>query len=280
MSGENLEMLDQVQEEVQQEQGEDTSRVETLAMSLGWRPKEEYSGENEDWVNAEQFILRSRDIQDGMAKRIKSQTKDIRSLKAGIESLQQHNERVYKTEISRLKTQLAELEAQKDEAIDEGDREKVKSLDRQMKDIEKIVESPAEYTTQQAVQEDPEFEEWMEANTWYTTNSEMAAYAEQQAQLPQYAGLPGTKLRAIVTKQVKQMFPEYFGNGNKGGKAEAEAAVPSVEGASGKKVGGKKKYTRHDLNQDQLAVLRQFTQLGVMNEEQYIADLVKLGELK
>ena len=42
----------------------------------------------------------------------------------------------------------------------------------------------------------------------------------------------------------------------------------------------KKTFTFSDLNKDQQKIARDFERMGVLTREQYIAELVKLGELK
>src|SRR5512138_1524244 len=61
------------------------SNYETVAREKGWRPKEEYEGDHEAWVDAEEFIKRQP-----LFDKIKSQSKKLKELEKTIEAISVH----------------------------------------------------------------------------------------------------------------------------------------------------------------------------------------------
>lgn len=263
-------------EEVPEEPTEEVqdSSLETIAIEMGWKPKSEFQGNDEDYVDAATYIRRSKDIQDTMRQHLKENKRKLTALEKGIEDLRQHNERVYKVQLEKQKEEIERLRQERRTAIEEGDVDKVEALEQKMS---KLSEKPEEKP-----QVDPEqysmFTEWIKGNQWYNLDgvtegdADMTAYADNLADLPEYQALPYKQRLNKVTAKVKEMFPEHFkGNG------KPKAAVNPVEAPRMK--AAQKKFSARDLNDDQKSIMRNFVRSGIMSEQEYIDDLVKIGEL-
>jgi len=249
-----------------------SASVEELAQEMGWRPKENFDEEsNNEFVDAATYIRRGGDIQTNMRKSIKDQKRQLTAMTNSIEELKQHNERVYKAEITTLKKDLASLKLEKNEAIQDGDVDLVEKIDAKIDLVQESISQP-EKATETAAQpqgEDPEFTEWVAKNDWYRTNKEMQSYADAIGD--QNEGLPYTRLLALVERKVKDGFPEKFQKKN-----STTEIVNRVEGAT-RGNNNNISFTEADLTAGQKNIMSQFVRQGIMTKKQYIDDIKKLA---
>lgn len=240
-------------------------KVESLAKEMGWQPKDNFKGE--EYVDAAEYIRKGQDIQDGMRKSLKDQKKQLSDMSGSITELKQHNERVYKAEVSQLKKELSDLAKQKKTAIEDGDVDKVGELDEQ---IDTVKESMTPLEKSEKAETTPEFEDWVGENDWYLKDAEMAAYADTLSELDQYKGAPFGRMSALVTRQVKEMFPDKFSQ-----KKSERTPISRVEGGDRKTTSIK--FTKSDLTDSQKSIMSQFVKQGIMSEKQYIEDIAKVA---
>lgn len=266
-----------VEEEVQEDVSESggLSDVETLAMKLGWNPNHE--GGDREFVSAEDFILRSKEIQTTMSKQMKGLKRETEELKRGIGQVKQHNETVYKVQVKALKSRIKELEALRKEAVEDNDSMAVANIDSQIKEINDI---PETLPSSQQAGPSKEFLEWIDDNEWYNDNLEMRAYADALGEKPEYRALPLKKLFAVVTKETKKMFPENFEEAPKSD-ATPKPKVAAVEGAgagSVKRSAHKSKFKYSDLSDEQKEICKFNVKHGIMTQEEYISQLEEIAK--
>ena len=275
---------EEVQEEaeVQPEDAEDKpvesehTEVEQLAMKLGWNPNHE--GGDREFVSAEKFILKSREIQDTQNKQNKSLQKQVdtleRELKQGINALQKHNRDVYQVQVKNLKRQLGELQTTRKEAVEDGDMAAVNQIDQQIAEINKI---PDDLPSNDLDISPPGFSEWREKNPWYKSDPEMTQYADFQGENhPELKGLPFTKMLEGVERLVRKQFPEKFKDEKPADTPKQSA--PAVEGGGQRttRKSPKGKYTYNDLSREQQETCDFFVKRGVMTQEDYIKQLTDI----
>jgi len=255
--------------------------IEDLATQIGWNAN--YKGKES--IDAATYILKSREIQDTMKGHntdLKTQLSDVKN---SINDLKDHNKRVYQTEISRMQTELDSLKKQKRAAVEVADVPKVDELDKQIDDLQKDLNLPEPKNTSSS---NPVFDEWVKDNQWYLTDSEMATYAETVAD--QYKGAPADKIYKVVRQKVMEIFPENFedkeskqskqsdqskdGENLQSNNVKPIGPKSPVEAAKNNKVAST--FTKADLTPEQTTIMNQFTKLGVMTEEQYIKDILKM----
>jgi len=229
---------------------QDLSEVEALASEIGWRE----GGE----LDAKDYILKSRDIQDTMRDHIKTQKQQLNDLDSSVSELKIHNERVYHAEIKQKDAEIKALKKEKTEAIEEGDVEKVDELDEQIDGLKKEMVKPAPAPSNK------DFDTWVEKNKWYMEDSEMADYADTIAD--NNKGAPFKRVAVLVESKVKEMFPDKF---------QTRKTIPAspVEGA-GKKITSAK-FTKADLTDSQKDIMSKFVRQGIMTEKAYIEDIGK-----
>jgi len=250
--------------------------VKAIAKEMGWKGPDDYQGHEDDYVDAPEYIRRSKDIQDSMRQHLKDNKRKMSDMDRGIQDLKSHNEHVFKVQLSKQKQQIDELRKQRREAIEEGDVEKVDSLEGKMSTIYSSAEPPPD--TPPSPKTDPEeianFEGWNKTNPWYRGkdgkgNKGMTEYADRMADLPEYALLPYDRKLKTVTGLVRKAYPEQFRSKTPG--------VNSVEAPQGS--GGKRQFTSRDLSSEQKNIMDNFVKRGIMTEKKYINDLAEIGEI-
>lgn len=242
---------------------EQLTPVEALAKEMGWQEKGAFKGDDTNYVDAASYIKKGQDIQDNMRQSLKDQKRQLSDMAGSLTELKSHNERVYKAEVGQLKKELSTLKQQKKEAIEDGDVAKVGEIDEQIDTVKESMEPPKP-NEQQAPTGD--FETWIQDNDWYEKDKEMAAYADALAD--KHEGAPFKRVAALVTKQVKEMFPDKFPTST----TKSPVNVARVEAGARKSVSDTK-FTRSDLSESQKSVMRQFVKQGIMTEKQYIEDI-------
>jgi len=256
---------EQTNDEVQTEQKE-LSPIEQKAQELGWRPKEEFVGDEEDFVDAKEFVQRQ-----SLYDRISSQNKRLKGMEQALNALKTHHERVRETEYNRA---ISDLKLQQKIAVKEGDLEQYDALQEKQKELE--LDRRVEVEELQVQQESgvhPELQSWIGRNAWFETQPHMRVFADQVAGSYKAKVASGQMTPAEVLKEVekavRQEFPTKFRNPNKD-------KPSAVEGGSGTKAPASARSDNYALTDDERKVMQTFIRSGVMTKEQYIADLKAL----
>ena len=265
-------MSEETQNElVQESPQEEMSETEAIAREGGWRPKDEWEGDPDLWVNAAQFNVRGE-----LMGRIKTQTKqihkqdqEINNLKQGFSEFKEHAKKLAEQE---YKQQLSQLKEVKKQALEEQNYDIVVEADEKMADLKASQkEEKEEAKAEPNPEDDPEIAEWLSDNPWYREDIVMQGAADAIATKVREANPNGTPREILneVSKQVKERFQtQQRGNAN-----------PITPQASGRKP-GKKSYGKSDLNEEQLAIGKRFVKAGAVKDlKEYAAQLAEIGEL-
>jgi hypothetical protein len=260
------EVVDEVKDEVIDEP--QFSAKEKQAMEQGWRPKEEFEGDPEDWVSAGEFIRRGE-----LFKAIHKANRRAKELEETINQLSEHHKRTAEVEYKRA---MEDLKAAKKQALEADDYDAVVELDEKMADAkaikEQIDEAPAPQTNEQAEQA---FDNFVKDNSWYVTDDEMRDWADTFGL--SYAqgagrGKPIDEIFDYVAKEAKHRFSDRFSNPQRKKAAAVSAPTKATTRASSKTT-----YTEADLNDEQRHIMNKFVRSGALTKEQYIAELAAQG---
>lgn len=270
-------MTEEVQTEVVVETVVDveSSPSEVKARELGWKPLEEYSGPEEKWVDADEFVSRQPLFEK------------IDSLKGELWKSKQEHQREF-TQIKHhfaemqeveFKRAVAYLKTQKLDALDAGDSEKVLEIDDK---IDALKDQHAAEKVKQIVPTektpDPLFMAWAEKNSWYAQDSNLREDADAFAMAfvnKNSNRIPAHELTKAVLEHVdnkmKLMHPETLGTTMK----RTQPASVETSSTSTNSNRGKSKLTVNDLSADEKAVMKMLVERKVRTQEEYIADLAK-----
>jgi len=270
------------QQEGTQEAPEATQH-ETEARSQGWVAKEEFRGSENDWVDAETFVRRGREIMPILRKNNEKLLKELGEAKKVAEEARQaarefreYQKEQFERKGKELESQLEQLKVAKRDAINEGSGDRVLAIDDAMDDIKeqrlqakedlKAAELKAKEVPQ--VTTDPILNEWMDKNEWFGKDARLTGMAnglgvELRRENP---SLQGKAFLEKLDLELAEMIPAKFGKKTAFNPMEGSTngtARPSVSS-------GKKSY--NNLPSDAKSACDKFVKQGLMTKEQYVAE--------
>lgn len=275
MSEENQEVSGQEQQPSVNEE------VQKEARMFGWVPREEFRGSDEEWVDADVFVKRGKEINpilrknnELLMKKLDEKAKEIDSIKASVEEFKKFQKEAFDRKQAEYEVQIADLKAKKREAIAEGNGDLVVDIDDQIDEIkeaqreakEEAKKKPEEPAKTADIPEDPSLQQWLGRNQWFGQDTEMTDVANGlgasvRRQFPHLSG------QAFLDK-LDEKIAEYFPHKVLGNKARGSAVDSSgdVRGGSGN---GKKTYD--NLPADAKAACDRFIKNGwIKNKQEYL----------
>jgi len=248
----------------EQQQAQEPSPIEQQAMSMGWRPREEFDGSDDEFIDAKEFVRRKP-----LFDRLEQQSKQLKQVSRTLEDFKKHYSTMREVEYKRA---IEALKLQQRAAVEDSDTARYDLLDKQIDSFEQEFEKIKDFheTTQASPPDPAELTNWMSKNPWYQKDDAMTAYADRvgikfQANVQRGDMSPAEVLKE-VEKAVKAEFPHKFKNPNKGD-------APNVgEGKSNTQRSGGTKFELNDL---ELKIMNNLVRSGTMTKEQYISDLKK-----
>lgn len=236
--------------------------TEQEAMAQGWRPKEEFQGDPDRFIDAGEFLRRGE-----LFSKIDHQNKELKQLRMAMEQFKTHHANVEKAAYDRA---IADLKKQRKEALAEGDVDQYDALDSQ---IEELKDEKEQFVRQQAQQAqvpvvNPEFSAWQARNPWYTNDAVMAGAANAFGIELAKKGVPPLEVLKQVEAKIKEEFPHKFSNPNR-------SKPSAVEGASSPRgAGNKSKYQPSEMEK---RVGMNLVRSGAFEKiEDYYAELEKM----
>lgn len=232
--------------------------IEELAAEYGWNAEGEKSAEEYVKVALEKFP---------------DQSKKIKQLFRSIDELKTH---MTKSEEKAYERAKADLDAQRKDAIRQGDVDEVERLD---KEREQLLPQPVQSSEPQIPQAILDFEErnkeWIDGTSF--EDLKMQQWVEDHGKVLGRKKLPIDEHMNLLEEHLKKEFAHRFETEeNTEVKSPVSQSRQNVTGASKSK---NSKITFNDLGPEQKKIARDFEQLGIMSVEQYIKDLVANGEL-
>jgi uncharacterized protein with von Willebrand factor type A (vWA) domain len=266
---------------------EQVEQGEQVELPKGFISKEEWVAKGrpeEDWRDPEEWQKRGDEILPIVKKERDELRKEITNLKGDIDKIISFNNR----QEQRLRQEgyqqaLKDIESKRDEAIEDGDKETVKKLD---KDRDKIVTAQAQDAAIESTpsninpQFEIDFKDFRERNPWYQSDEELTKEADSAAMVGMFEGLikdGKTYKQAFeeVEKNIKLKFSDKFENTNrnKASAVETEAGSRSSK-SNGKGINSIKDSSERKKAKDSFErIKKQFALKGVKyTESEYMAD--------
>jgi hypothetical protein len=220
----------------------DAGNVEAQAREMGWKPKDQFTGNADSWVDAATYVKRGEQIipilrsqnkksQDEVA-RLRSELEQTKTILAAnqetIEGLKQFNAQ---TALDGLKARKQRVMTEMAEAKRAGNTEQEVQLQDQLTEVNtaiKTAETAAKPKPQgqtsgqpngqpnQPAAVDPVLQGWMQENAWFgkdpVRTSLAGGIAQQLKADPATAGLVGRPFLDKVAEEVERYMPS---NGNR-----------------------------------------------------------------
>jgi hypothetical protein len=231
--------------------------LEDIAREHGWRPKDEYRGDDGDWRDAESFITfgltRQRDL-----------TRDIKHLRANTEAIVRTTAQITEDAVRKARDdERSQWQQRHRQAVEEGD---VAGAEQAVGKIAELAASPAAKSGPP-----PEVASFVRENAWMENDPAAAAVAATEADRIAKAGGSVTEQLAAARTAVHKRFPEYAPASPK---PPAAVSSPSSRAAP---TGGRKKGFS-DLPRDAQEVARQLVNRGFVSSTEAYADQYFAGK--
>ena len=268
---EEVEIVEDEPGDVESDESDQSDPDAEAAMQSGWRPKDEWDGDPEEWVSAREFNRRGE-----LMRKIHNQNRQIKQLDSVVNTLANQQKKIYGAGYEKAKR---ELKSQLREATKEGDDASAEVIEQRLEQLEQVAKQDAAALTvppsQPAVA--PEFEPWVNRNSWFKDRPEMRAYAEviglRYAQ--DNPDATNNQVYEHITKEVKTRFPERFGTVKKQSSGRPGSPVESGDNLTSNRGGP---VARVSLTSEEKEVGRTLVKRGLYkNMNEYASDLKKFG---
>jgi len=268
---------DVVTEEEEVTTDQQHTEQERIAMESGWRPQNEWDGDPDEWVSANEFNRRGE-----LLRKIHNQNRQIKQLDSVVNTLANQQKKIFGAGYEKAKR---ELKAQLREATKEGDDTTADLIEQRLEQLDEAAKQDTkalEVAQPQQPQVAPEFVPWVNRNKWFTERPEMRAYAEvigmQYAQ--EHPDVTNSEVYEYITTQVKTKFPERFGMAIKKTVKRPGSPVEGSDNLTATRTGNQVA-NRVSLTSEEKDVGRTLVKKGLYkNMNEYAADLKKFGVKK
>ena len=274
--------MSEEQQAVPQEAPE-ASQFESEARAQGWVAQEEFRGSESDWVDAETFVRRGKEIMPILRKNNEKLLKELgearkiaEEARESAKEFREYQKQQFEKKTKDLEGQLEQLKQAKRDAITQGDGDRAIAIDDAMDDLKeqrleakedlKAAEEKAKEVPQ--ITQDPILNTWMEKNDWFGKDSRLTGVANGLgvSLRQENPNLNGQAFLDKLDAELQEMFPEKFGKKRTPNPMEGSpngTARPSV--SSGKK-------TYNNLPPEAKAACDKFVKQGLMTKEAYVAE--------
>lgn len=252
--------------------------ISDRARAMGWRPKEEYRGDPERWVDADTFVKRGEEEAPVMRERLRDATRKVsdldRQIKQRDAEYQENLGRIERAATMALHQQRAQIEAQfraaLKQAVETGDVQRYDQLERSRDETltnfdENVRRSVAPKPAQQP--QAPQLpahvveaaDKWKQENSWFGTDPLLRhlAMAEHERLNVEMPGLSIDDNLRRVKAEVMKRYPEKFGID------PGETRGAAVEGGRRSSATGVRQRGASDLPSDARRIGEKFVKDGL-----------------
>lgn len=255
-----------------------TPDFDSEARAQGWVAKEEFRGNENDWVDAETFVKRGREILPIVRKNNEKLLKELKEAKAIAEEarstakeFQKFQKEQYERKAKELEAQIAQLRSARRDAISSGDGERVDEIEQAQEALrdelqETRAAAKAEPATppQQENKPDPVLQSWLDKNDWFGVDARTTGIANGlgEALRREDPSLQGQAFLDKLDQELAAVLPDKFG------KKKVANPMDVGSGTTGRPTKSKRSYD--SLPTDAKAACDRFVKQGLMTKEQYI----------
>ena len=177
-----------VDETLEEEENDGLSDSQRAAMEQGWRPKEEWEGDPDKWIDAPEFLYRGELMHSISLKNklLAKSEKKLEAMEKTIKQLAEHNKKIAELEHKKA---LNELKAERLIAMEENDHTALLEIEERMDELKNSPPEAIEVDFDEEnedVQAQPEFspedtsalQTWASKNRWYSESRAMKTVAD------------------------------------------------------------------------------------------------------
>lgn len=240
--------------------------VEDRARDMGWRPKEEFKGDESRWVDAETFVKRGEEILPILkanARKAEAEAAAVKAemaeLKASVAEFRKYHSQTEKRAYERA---IRDLEERQAEAVEANDLKSVRAITKEIASLSKDVQTDDDGNPYKTPDHAKALNQWKGENPWFQSDRVMTAAADVIASELEQSGVKGAEQLAEVAKRIRAEFPHKFQN-------ERRSAPAVVEGSTTPRKAGK---SAADLPPEARAQMQKWVKQGLLTEKQFLKD--------
>lgn len=260
-----------------------SSEVLYEAESQGWVPKERYRGNEADWVDANTFVKRGREIlpilrknNENLVRDLNNTREQLKDFKEAADEFKRFQKDAYERKAQEYEYRIQEIKNSRAQAISDGDGQKVNALDdaldeakdnlkeakQAVKDVIKEPTAPVEETPPI----DPSLQTWLDKNNWFGQDKRMTSIANGigESLRLEFPQLKGTSFLEKLDDVLAEEFPTKFG--------KKTPATNRVESGSNRQSRGSSNAQSYDnLPADAKSACDRFVKQKLMTREEYVS---------
>lgn len=255
-----------------------------IATGMGWKPKDDFKGPEDKFVDAKEFVKNERDLnvktketRDRLLNEVINLRDDVKGIRKHDEELMVKREKEYKEKFDKLREELNEKKVVAIEAADVGEVDKI---DKELKDVDKK-EEESKIKPPEKKGIDPIYTEWEKKNEWYGVDEDLTAITDTitsqnpDLELPELLNLVDTRV-AKVRGRFKESKKETEVNDDDVNARKEVAVVGSTEIT--RSAHGEVKHTFSDLDENAQTACKRFVEMGIYkNRQEYVDEYFELN---
>ena len=219
----------------------DTSEIEREAALMGHVPRDQFRGNPDDWIDAETFVRRGREVMPILRKnneRLLNKVVDLENQLVGDRKTFEEFRKFQEDAINRQKSEaLEQLRAARREAISTGDGDAFDRADEQIRQVESYQVPDAVKSRPVEQPPNPVFAEWLDHNEWFNKDAALRTVADSLVEVIKAEGvhsIGGPEFLEEVTRRVRAIAPAKFQNPARMAAAAVDAPAPRTRKPGGK----------------------------------------------
>jgi len=237
---------------------------EQEAREQGWKPKEEWTGPEDKWTDAESFVEKGDKIAGILKSRLDRQDQQIQKLQSDNKAFGEYQKNLRDKDKAKNATLLAELEALRATAITEADGAEYTRVDREIQQVRADLDTPDPQVNGET-ELNVLAQAWLLNNSWYNTNNKLQTYADGLAEKVEAEGYNGQAYFTELTRRVQEAFPEEFSN-------KRQTQANAVETGGELETVDSTAHTYENLDPESKAACDRFVASGLTTKEDYVAN--------
>lgn len=244
------------------------------ASAKGWVPKDKYTGDPEKWVDARTFVDRGKKFNHNLQNKVSKLEGEIAKMASSAAQFKKYHEEQLQQKDAELVQAIKTLKSQRNAAVRDDDDEGASAIEDRMEVLEAERRKTAE-ELEKSKQPEPEpdgpagsketIQSWIDdGNKWFAEDLKLQTYAVQLARELTANGekARGRELLDMVTAQMREEFPNKFGNQrrNRPGNVEGGGNTPVNAGGKGER----------DLPAADRAIMNELLEGGYVTKENFL----------
>ena len=265
-----------------QTQAPQTPDYASEASAQGWVAKDDYRGNEADWVDAETFVRRGKEIMPILRKNNEKLLKELKEARSIAEEarttareFQKFQKEQYERKAKDLEAQLSQLKQAKRDAVSSGDGDRVVEIDDAMDLIkEDVAQAKAEANRPEPVQQsapqtDENLQAWLDRNQWFGQDKRITdvTNALGKSITEEFPNLKGKAFLDKLDEELAQTYPDKFGKKTRANPMDGAGMTTQ----SGRPSSAKRSY--ENLPTEAKAACDRFLKQGLIrNKEDYVRE--------